>query len=650
MNLHELAGRLDRVTWRGEDGFTARCPAHDDHNPSLSADLGDDGRLLVRCHADCPSEAVLGALKLEFKDLFAEKARDSAIPGPNRPRVVERYAYTDEAGETLFEVERFEPGFVKGEKKTFRQRHPDGRGGWVKNTKGVRRVLYRLPEVLAGIADEKPVFVVEGEKDVDALVALGYCATTMPGGVGGGWRQDYTDTLAGADVVVVADADDPGRRHAEKVRQALDGVANTVAVFEPVEGHKDVAEHLGAGFGVTDFVPVDQPPEYHSDDAPPHGDEDCPPDLYDDDEAVVTQVTTEAPDLFRTFTMRELLAEDLTWEWMVKGMFSRPTYGQIAGEMKTFKSYLLTFITLGIASGRPIFDRFEVEHPGPVVVYVGEGGRIPWTRRILRCAEAMGLTADDLADLPLFPTFDVAPVSSLRFDESLERDLDQHRPVLFALDPFYAYHGAEVKSSDLHQEGAHLNTIRGPVEEAGANLLIANHFNQSGAGNGLKRITMAGSGEWVDSWLLTSHREEPNVAGGDIKLRLDIGSRQWGGSTWDLNLHVGTFDHDTGTHDGPITWEIEPATGSVAAGTSRDAAKTAITRVISDHPGEFTRTQILEKVGGNKTAAQGAFDDLARGESIRWENISQPDKAGRMVSRKRWVGALELVHDAEAGQ
>ncbi len=258
MNLHQIAERLDRVTWRGDDGFTARCPAHEDRAPSLSADLGDDGRVLLRCHAGCTTEAVVAGAGVTMADLFAEKAASpTGRTESTRPKVVARYPYTDEAGEVLFEVERFEPGFVKGEKKTFRQRHPDGRGGWVKNTKGVRRVLYRLPEVLAGVADEKPVFVVEGEKDVDALVALGYCATTMPGGVGGGWRQDYTDTLAGADVVVVADADEPGRRHAEKVRQSLEGVAKPVVVVEPAEGYKDPAEHLGAGFGVCDFVPVE---------------------------------------------------------------------------------------------------------------------------------------------------------------------------------------------------------------------------------------------------------------------------------------------------------------------------------------------------------------------------------------------------------
>lgn len=49
---------------------TARCPAHDDRNPSLTFNEGDDGRALVYCHAGCRLDEILGALGLESKDLF----------------------------------------------------------------------------------------------------------------------------------------------------------------------------------------------------------------------------------------------------------------------------------------------------------------------------------------------------------------------------------------------------------------------------------------------------------------------------------------------------------------------------------------------------------------------------------------------------
>ncbi len=258
MTLVEFADRLQGVKWQqGQEGFAAQCPAHDDKTPSLSVNLGDDGRLLVHCHAGCDAEAVMVAVGATLADLFAEP-RGNVLSGRNadvrrsrseRPRVVAHYRYADENDDLLFEVVRFDP-------KDFRQRQPDGKGGWVWNLKGVRRVLYRLPEVLAGVADGQRIYVVEGEKDADALAAAGYCATTMPGGTGQGWRPEFTANLRDADVVVVADADEPGRRHAENVRQALDGVASTVAVVEPAEGNKDTTEHLDAGYGVADFVPA----------------------------------------------------------------------------------------------------------------------------------------------------------------------------------------------------------------------------------------------------------------------------------------------------------------------------------------------------------------------------------------------------------
>jgi hypothetical protein len=57
---------------------TARCPAHDDRDPSLTVGIGVDGRALVHCHAGCPVEAILEALRLAWPDLFP--------PGHHRAR------------------------------------------------------------------------------------------------------------------------------------------------------------------------------------------------------------------------------------------------------------------------------------------------------------------------------------------------------------------------------------------------------------------------------------------------------------------------------------------------------------------------------------------------------------------------------------
>lgn len=239
MLLDELLGRLGGVKSSG-DGYVAKCPAHDDHRQSLSLGVGDDGRVLVNCHAGCAPDAVCEALGITLADLFAEEPS-----GNGKREIVATYDYVDERGELLYQVVRFTP-------KDFRQRRPDGAGGWTWKVAGTRRVLYRLQQVLFTAAIGGTVYVVEGEKDVHALEAAGVVATTSPAGAGK-WRPEYSEALTGAHVVVVADRDDPGRQHALQVAASLEGKAQSVRILEAAVG-KDAADHLAAGKTVQELV------------------------------------------------------------------------------------------------------------------------------------------------------------------------------------------------------------------------------------------------------------------------------------------------------------------------------------------------------------------------------------------------------------
>jgi 5S rRNA maturation endonuclease (ribonuclease M5) len=241
MRLDELLERLEGVK-RSASGFVARCPAHDDHRQSLSIGEGDNGCILLTCFAGCETADVMAALGLGLADLYPEQERSNG-----KREIVATYDYTDEDGELLYQVVRFQP-------KDFRQRRPDGRGGWEWKLGRTRRVLYRLPELATAIATGESVYLVEGEKDADYLRRAGACATCNPGGAGK-WSPDYSESLRGADVIIVADKDAPGRKHAESVAAALDGIAFAVHVVEPAEG-KDAADHLAAGKGLDEFVPL----------------------------------------------------------------------------------------------------------------------------------------------------------------------------------------------------------------------------------------------------------------------------------------------------------------------------------------------------------------------------------------------------------
>ena len=229
----------DRVLTRFEgvrrsgDNWTARCPAHDDRRSSLSVSTGADGRVLLKCHAGCDVDAVLEAVSLDRADLFESKAAKAAVTN--------EYEYVDENNKLLFTVER-RAG------KRFVQKRPDGGGGWVYKLDGVRRVPYRLPELLQGIADERWIVIVEGEKDVDKLIDAMFIATCNTGGAGK-WRDEWAPMFAGAKVVVIPDNDAPGRKHAEQVVASLVPVAECVKVInlDGLEEHGDVSDWFATG-------------------------------------------------------------------------------------------------------------------------------------------------------------------------------------------------------------------------------------------------------------------------------------------------------------------------------------------------------------------------------------------------------------------
>lgn len=348
---------------------------------------------------------------------------------------------------------------------------------------------------------------------------------------------------------------------------------------------------------------------------------------------------TEPPDdLFRAWTPGELLDAERTFRWRVRGMLVHPTYGMLAGERKTLKSYLATFVNLAVAAGVPVFDHFTVDQAVPVVTYVGEGGRVPYTRRIERVAAAMGV---DLRHLPLRLSFDIAPITSEIFRETLQRDLREMEPGLVTLDPLYAFHGPATNAANLFEEGALLSGLSAPCVDAGASLLVLSHFNKTGTGRGLDRITQAGGQEWSDSWVLLSHREAPDVAAGRFRLLLEIGSRQWGGTEWDLDLNVGRFDVDLGEFDGDITWELRRHEG----GGDGSERKEAILRRLTAAPWALTKEQACQGISGSGTEVRSCFDLLDEGGQIASALVAGTEGT-RQVKRWRWATANEPRPDA----
>lgn len=242
--------RLERVKESGT-GYVARCPAHDDHHPSLSITEGRDGRVLLKCHAakGCDVDSITKALGMTTADLFPKNDIGSSRAHESLGDIADTYDYVDEDGALLYQVARYVP-------KTFRPRRKVN-GAWVYGLNGVRRILYRLPELLAAVAVGETIYITEGEKDALAIVEAGGVATCNSGGAGK-WRAEFSAYFAGAGVIIVADKDGPGRLHAAAVESLLKGVARSVRIVEARVG-KDAADHLAAGYSLEEFVSVERP-------------------------------------------------------------------------------------------------------------------------------------------------------------------------------------------------------------------------------------------------------------------------------------------------------------------------------------------------------------------------------------------------------
>jgi hypothetical protein len=162
------------------------------------------------------------------------------------------YDYADEGGNLLFQVCR------RADKASFPQRKPDGKGGWIWKASDVRKVLYRLPELIEAVASDHTVLIVEGEKDVESLRRLNVPATCNPGGASEPgqqpkWKAEYSEFLRGADIVVVPDNDDPGRAHAETIVRMSAGIAQRIRILDLTQHWPDcpkggdVSDWLAAG-------------------------------------------------------------------------------------------------------------------------------------------------------------------------------------------------------------------------------------------------------------------------------------------------------------------------------------------------------------------------------------------------------------------
>lgn len=115
----------------------------------------------------------------------------------------------------------------------------------VKGLNGLKMPLYHVYNLTD---NTKPVFIVEGEKDVETMEKLGYIATTSPNGAGSHWRKNYIEYFRGFDVIIIADNDDVGLKYSTEIAENVIQIARSVklvpsqSLYVPLKPKGDISD------------------------------------------------------------------------------------------------------------------------------------------------------------------------------------------------------------------------------------------------------------------------------------------------------------------------------------------------------------------------------------------------------------------------
>jgi putative DNA primase/helicase len=443
MTAAELAGRILGARDNGAGQWCGHCPNHEDRRASLSWRDGDRS-VLVKCHAGCAVEAITAAVGLRVGELFYDAEPDER----GRRRQVAVYDFRDEVCTLLFQVVRYTP-------KDFRQRRPDGRGGWVWNLDGVRRVLYRLAE----IQRQGTVYVVEGERDAEALAALGIPATTNPGGAGK-WAEDYTEQLKAAgvrQVVILPDNDPPGEAHAQAVARSCfaAGVAVKMIQLPGLPAKGDVSDWLGEGHPREELARVVKAAPLVT--------------LAALEPATVKYGGEDRPVLIR---LSDVAPESVSWLW--RGRLAQGKLTLLAGDPGLGKSFITLDVASRISMGREWPDGGEAPRGDTILLSAEDGAADTIRPRV----DALGGDASKVHLLRAVRRNDAEQPFCLAADlPALERAIRETGAVLLVIDPLSAYLGKTDSYKDAEVRGL-LAPLAAIAEQHKIGVMVVMHLTK----------------------------------------------------------------------------------------------------------------------------------------------------------------------------
>jgi RecA-family ATPase len=428
-------------------------------------------------------------------------------------REVATYDYTDAEGNLLYQVVRFEP-------KTFRQRRPDGNGGWIWKRGQLELVPYRLPEIVEAIASERLIAIVEGEKDADALWQIGIPATCNPGGAGK-WHYLLNKYFEEADAVVLNDHDEAGRKHAADVAywlgSSIGGAAKRIRMLDlakhwsDMPDKADVSDWLTAGHSREQLDQlIANAPDYQE------------PSNKSDNDAL--------PQLAYVDLARDPIPER---KWAVSERIPAGNVTLLSGEGAIGKTILLLQLAVAHVLGRDWIG--TLPEPGSVLYLSCEDDADEICRRIELIAQHYSATRLDLINHGLRVISRVGLDSMLGVPDRAERiqptplfaqlkaEIAHIKPVSVIIDTAAdVFAGNEISRAQTRQ---FVTLLRSLVLDTGSAAILSAHPSLTGIASG---SGLSGSTAWHNSVRARLYfKPAPDVEDNDLRV-LEVMKNNYG--------------------------------------------------------------------------------------------------------------------------
>lgn len=452
--LPKLAG----VKQTKSNEWMAICsgPGHKDNKQSLHITEKNDGTVLLKCHAGCRNQDIMDALGLQMRALFP--------PKQSQPSGAHYYEYRNETGKLIYRTVRRYP-------KGFYQQRSDGQGGWISNLNEITALPYRLPELIIGIAEDRTVLIVEGEKDADNLTRQGFVATTNHGGAGK-WAEHHSKYFpSGTQVVILPDNDLPGMRHAESVAKqlTLKGCKVKIVALPDLPEKGDISDWLAKGGTKEQLEQI----------------------IADTLECSINPKTLSN---VKVTPLSEVETVKTFWIWL-QGRLALNHVTLLAGDPGQGKSYFGINLAAAISQGkglpvieneRLLFRSGDINGSQKVLILAYEDDSATIKERAIQA----GAYLDNILILEGTKDHkgDCQPITAESI-HVLRETIETLKPALVIVDPIQAYTGSRTdihRANEVQSVMAGLTSIARDYECA---VLVIAHMNKSSAqGNALYRV------------------------------------------------------------------------------------------------------------------------------------------------------------------